>query len=411
MLFYTTIALLTMKKHILIISAVFPPEQVTSALMTYDVAKELVKSYQVTVLRPHPTRPIGVRFENAELEGEPFETIVVDSYTCPESRLVGRMKESRSFSKQCVKYIKAHKDEIDFVYNGAWQLFGVHMVAMAAVKYKIPYLITVQDIYPESLLTGYHYPGIVEKMVKTVFMPIDKYYTSHAVKVRTISDEMADYMSETRHLPRNHYVVTNNWQNDEDFDNLPDKGNEETQSVFAYVGSINVHANVDLIIKAFHKANLNNAELRIYGGGNRKEQCMALVRELGAKNISFDLVSREEVPAIQAKADVTVFALPKGNGGICLPSKMTSYMLSGKPILASIDKGSTAERYINEAQCGFAVEPDNLEALAEGFIKFGKMDKATLDQMSKNSRRFAVENLTRKANLPKVIEIIESAIN
>ncbi len=400
-----------MKNKILIISAVFPPEQVTSALMTYDIAKELAKLYQVIVLRPHPTRPIGAHFENAELEGEPFDAIVLDSYTCPESRLIGRMKESFSFSKQCVKYIKAHKDEIGFIYNGAWQLFGVHMVAKAAVKYKIPYLITVQDIYPESLLTGHHYPRIVEKLVKTVLMPMDKYYTSHAVKVRTISDEMADYMSETRHLPRNHYVVMNNWQNDEDFEDLPEKGAEENRFVFAYVGSINVHAKVDLIIKAFHKANLDNAELRIYGGGNRKEQCIALVQELGAKNITFGLVNREEVPSIQAKADVTVFALPKGNGGICLPSKMTSYMLSGKPILASIDKGSAAERYINDAQCGFSVEPDNLEALAEGFKKFGKMDKATLDQMSMNSKWFAGKNLTRKANLPKVIEIIESAIN
>ncbi len=379
--------------------------------MTYDIAKELAKFYNVTVLHPRPTRSIGARFENPELSREPFEIILVDSYTCPGSRLIGRMKESISFSKTCVKYIKAHKGEVDFIYNGAWQLFGVHMVAKTAVKYKIPYLITVQDIYPESLLTGHHYPLVVEKLVKMVFLPMDKYYTSHAVKVRTISDEMAVYMSETRHLPRNHYVIMNNWQNDEDFEDLLEKEKEETRFVFIYVGSINVHANVDLIIKAFHEARLENAVLRIYGSGNRKEQCMALVQELGDKRITFGMVSREEVPVTQAKADVTVFALPKGNGGICLPSKMTSYMLSGKPILASIDKGSIAERYINEAQCGFAVEPDNIEALAEGFKMFSKMDKATLDQMSKNSRRFAEENLTRKVNLPKVIEIIESAIN
>lgn len=399
-----------MKGKILIISAVFPPEQVTSALMTYDIAKELSKTHNVTVLRPCPTRPIGAQFEDVELKGEPFETVLVDSYTCPESRLMGRMKESISFSKQCVKYIKAHKDELAFIYNGAWQLFGVNMVAKIAVKYNIPYLITVQDIYPESLLTGHHYPGKVEKMVKTVFLPMDKYYTSHAIKVRTISDEMADYMSKTRRIPRNHYVVMNNWQNDEDFENLPIK-EQNNSFVFAYVGSINVHANVDLIIKAFHEARLENAELRIYGGGNRKEQCINLVRDLGEKNVTFGLVNREEVPAIQAKADVTVFALPKGNGGICLPSKMTSYMLSGKPILASIDKGSTAERYINEAQCGIAVEPDNLEALIKGLKTFGMMKKEQLDQMSKNSRLFAEKNLTRKANLPKVIQIIESTIN
>lgn len=398
-------------KKILIISAVFPPEQVTSALMTYVIAKELAKKYNVTVLRPRPTRPMGAHFENVELTGELFETVLVESYTCPESRLIGRMKESISFSKQCVKYIKAHKDEIGFIYNGAWQLFGVNMVAKTAVKYKIPYLITVQDIYPESLLTGHHYPKIVEKCVKYLFLPMDKYYTSHACKVRTISDEMADYMSQTRHISRDHYVVMNNWQNDEDFENLPQKESKGSRIVFAYVGSINVHANVDLIIKAFHEAYLDDAELQIYGGGNRKEHCQELVQNLGNKNISFGQVSREEVPAVQAQADVTVFALPKGNGGICLPSKMTSYMLSGKPILASIDKGSTAERYIKEAKCGIAVEPDNLAALTEGFIKFAKMEKDKLDQMSNNSRRFAEDNLTIKANLPKVIEIIENAIN
>ena len=379
--------------------------------MTYDIAKELAKSYKVTVLRPRPTRPIGAHFKNEELARDPFETILVDSYTCPESRLMGRMRESISFSKQCVKYIQAYKDEIDFIYNGAWQLFGVNMVAKTAVKYKIPYLITVQDIYPESLLTGHHYPKMVEKCVKYLFLPMDRYYTSHACKVRTISDEMADYMSRTRCLPRDHYVVMNNWQNDEDFENLPQKEAMGNRVVFAYVGSINVHANVDLIIKAFHEAKLDDAELQIFGGGNRKEQCKELVKNLGNRDISFGQVSREEVPAIQAKADVTVFALPKGNGGICLPSKMTSYMLSGKPILASIDKGSTAERYIKEAQCGIAVDPDNLEALTEGFRVVAKLEKGKLEQMSKNSRKFAEENLTRKANLPKVIKIIENAIN
>lgn len=398
-------------KKILIISGVFPPEQVTSALMTYDIAKELSKKYRVTVLRPIPTRPIGAHFDKPLIVDDSFETIMVHSYTCPESRLIGRMRESLSFSKQCVKYIKAHKEEIDFIYNGAWQLFGVNMVAKTAVKYNIPYLITVQDIYPESLLTGHHYPKLVEKCVKCLFLPMDKYYTSHAYKVRTISEEMAEYMSETRHIPRGHYVVMNNWQNDEDFEGLPQKECKGSKIVFAYVGSINVHANVDLIIKAFHDANLTDAELQIYGGGNRKEQCQKLVQDLGINNVTFGQVSREEVPSVQAKADVTVFALPKGNGGICLPSKMTSYMLSGKPILASIDKGSTAERYIKEAQCGIPVDPDNITALTEGYRIFAKLDKDKLKQMSTNSRKFAEENLTRKANLPKVIEIIENALN
>ena len=73
------------KRKIIIVSAVFPPEQVTSALMTYDIAKELSKNYKVTVLRPRPTRPIGAHFDNTELTGEPFDVVTVDSFTCQQT--------------------------------------------------------------------------------------------------------------------------------------------------------------------------------------------------------------------------------------------------------------------------------------------------------------------------------------
>lgn len=46
-------------KNILIISAVFHPEPLTSAMMNYDLAEELAKEHNVTVLRPKPSRPIG----------------------------------------------------------------------------------------------------------------------------------------------------------------------------------------------------------------------------------------------------------------------------------------------------------------------------------------------------------------
>ena len=61
-----------MSKHVLIVSAVFPPEQVTSAFLNYDLAHELAKGYKVTVLRPYPTRPIGAKFENVEVDDKSF---------------------------------------------------------------------------------------------------------------------------------------------------------------------------------------------------------------------------------------------------------------------------------------------------------------------------------------------------
>ena len=271
-------------------------------------------------------------------------------------------------------------------------------------------MVTVQDIYPESILTGHQYPAIINYAVKKLLTPIDKFYCKHATKVRTISMEMARYMAHTRGIPLEHYLVLNNWQNDEDYEDV-NFVRDDGQLVFAYVGSINAHSNVQLLIKAFFKAKLSNAVFKIYGGGNQCAECKDLASALDAHNVHFSFIDRKKVPEVQANADVLVFALPKGNGGLCLPSKLTSYMLSGKPVLASIDKDSASVRYIGEAECGIAVEPDCEEALIAAFRSFSNMDKTKLSAMGENSKRFAAFNLTRKANLPKIIEEIDKHLS
>lgn len=389
--------------NILIISGVFVPEPLTSAVMNYDLAVALQGKYSVTVLRPYPTRPIGKDYSSYQ-EKYPFRCITLPSFTCPESKLIGRFRESISFGKACKEYILAHQKEIDFVYNASWQLFGYKIVAKVCKECNIPYMVPIQDIYPESLLTNKHYPKLVEKIIMACLLPIDRYYQKNAYRVRTISDEMADYLSKTRGVSREKYLVLDNWQNDEDFSyTTPPKG----KLVFGYVGSINAHSNTELIIRAFYEADIPNSELRIYGGGNHKDLCVNLVKELKMNNVVFDLVNRNEVPNVQSQANVLVLALPKGNGGLCLPSKVTSYMLSGRPVLASVDLESTTSRYIANANCGKTVEPDDVSALTDGFKYFASLSDEEMVGMGKNSRGFAEMNLSKKANLAKVVDAID----
>ena len=396
-------------KKVLIVSAVFSPELVTSAFLNYDLAKALAKVYDVTVLRPYPTRPIGARFESAEMEDKTFKTILVDSYTHPQSELLGRFKESNDFGKKSVEYIEKHHSEIDFVYNDGWQLFGLYLVAKVCKKYGIPYMVPIQDIYPECLFTNKNYPAVMKWLIKTILLPVDRYYQKHAACVRTISYEMRDYLSETRGVAKENYLVVNNWQNDDDFMNLP-AAKESDKIVFEYVGSINVHANVDLMIKAFAEANIPNSEFRIYGGGNQKENCQQLVKDLGLTNVSFGFVSRNEIPAVQSDASVLILALPTGNGNLCLPSKLTSYLLSGRPVLASVDQDSSTKRILEGEGCGKTVVPDDKDALINGFKYFAKLTSENRKKMGENSREYALKHLTREVNLQKVISTIKSIL-
>ena len=400
-----------MKKraNILIVSGVFLPEPLTSARMNYDLAKDLAKDCDVTVLRPVPSRPIGNKYGSGrELDQiDAFEIVTLKSYTSPESRIMGRIKESISFSMACLSYLRQNKKKYDLVYNDAWQLCGLYIIAKYCKRRNIPYVVPIQDVYPESLLTHLKSNNIVNKLIFSILLPIDKYYQKNAVVVRTISEEMADYLSKTRHIHRSQYQVVYNWQDS------PQSHFVETYNskiVFAYFGSVNEHANVELIIQSFIALNQQNSVLWIYGAGNRLDECKKLVDRTHVNNVIFGKFTPENMYDLQSKADVLVLALPSGNGTLAFPSKLSSYLFSGKPILASVDNGCAVDRMIALNKCGKSVGPDDVTCLTEGFLFFLKMDYSERCAMGKRGKDFADTFLTKEKNLGKVVDMIKNSI-
>ena len=60
-------------KKVLLALSVFPPEPIVSANLMADLAEELSKTYIVTVLRPHPTRPKGFKMPEYESSSFPYK--------------------------------------------------------------------------------------------------------------------------------------------------------------------------------------------------------------------------------------------------------------------------------------------------------------------------------------------------
>ena len=393
-------------KNILICSGVFPPEPITSAKLNFDLAMALSDKYGVTVLTPKPTRPYGYVFDNAPTPSYPFKHIVLDSYTHPRSSFIGRMRESISFGRKCKKFIEENKEDIDFVYNCGWQIFGLYIIAKTCVKYNIPYIVPIQDVYPESLSSKLPQIRFIKWLLKHTIGKLDKYYQRHAYRVRTITDSMADYLSRTRNVTLENYLVVANWQDETCFINTHSSQIYDETIRFMFAGNNNKQANVDLIIYAFMKANIPNSKLYIMGGGNAKEHCEQIVNDSKCENIFFGNIPEGKVAEIQEKADVMVLALKKGTGTQGVPSKLTAYMLSGKPIIASVDTNCDTARIIHNANCGIVVAPDDINALADAFIKISQMKKSTLDDLGKNSKEYALKNLSRTSNLEKICNCI-----
>ncbi|MBI9063782.1 MAG: hypothetical protein JEZ14_17505 [Marinilabiliaceae bacterium] len=136
---------------ILLVSSVFPPEPVVSATIGRDMAEALSENCEVMVVTPKPTRPLGFSFKKLSTGNQKFKHFVLNSYTYPESRLFGRLRESYSFGKHVVDYIKKYKAEIQCVYIHSWPLVAPYKIVKASKKYSLPTIIHIVDIYPEAL--------------------------------------------------------------------------------------------------------------------------------------------------------------------------------------------------------------------------------------------------------------------
>ncbi len=391
---------------ILIVTAVFPPEPVVSANLSFDIANALAVKEEVAVISPPPTRPFGMEFDTDERSKEyPFEHRVLDTYTCPESRLFGRAKESYSLGIATQKYIEENHSKIEVIYANTWPLFAQKYLVETAARYKIPLVLHIQDIYPESISEKIPFVG---SLLNRLLLPVDAKILKNATKIVTISYKMKTYLTESRHLEEDKISVIRNWQDDDMF--IHDKAQNASEGnepfTFMYLGSISPTAGVDLLIRAFGKAGLKEARLIVAGGGSDKEKCMKIAKNYDDKEIEFVEVSGKEVPGMQAKTDVLMLPLKRGVAKTALPSKLTAYMLSAKPVIASIDIDSEPADMIRDNGCGLVVEPEDEQALIRSMREIYEMNSDALSKMGEKSVMYAKAHLSREHNLSKLVTII-----
>jgi glycosyltransferase involved in cell wall biosynthesis len=389
---------------ILIASALFPPETVVSANLSYDIALELATNNEVVVLSPKPTRPYGVIFDELYKLNKQFEHVVLNSYTCSRSNIFGRFRESYSLGRYIAKYIDNNHQKISVIYANIWPLFAQRALLKNAEKYGIPVVLHVQDIYPESLSEKIK---AMKGLINILFTPIDRKNLELSTHIVTISEQMKGYLIKTRRISKDKFSIIHNWQNDSNF--VEFQGAEVREKGgnfrFLYLGTINITAGVDLLIHAFSKADMLNTSLIIAGDGPDKKRCIQIAKKYN-KSIHFKSASPKQVPELQAESEVLLLPLKKGVAKTALPSKMTAYMMSGKPIIASIDTDSGAAEIIKLNDCGWVVEAENEGGLIRCMQKAREADSGLLKKMGDASLQYAKNNLSKVSNLHKISSII-----
>jgi colanic acid biosynthesis glycosyl transferase WcaI len=405
---------------VLIVSAVFPPETAVTAQTSFQIADELFRrGHQVTVLAPFPSRPDGELFKGYRrslyrTENMGFSVIRCFSLLSRTSTMGSRLLEHIGFAiTSSLRVLFASRPDI--IYMSSWVIFGSAMASAAAWLRGIPVAMSIQDAYPESL--SRHKKIAPQSLLFRVLRGLDSRIAHSAKALIVISDRFRETYTFDRGVPADRIHVLQNW-GDASSVNIDARGAYALRQKYGitdhailavYLGNIGAAAGVETMIEAFEFLwNDENICMLIAGAGSRLQACQELVDKNGLQDRVFFYTSwsKKDTGIILGAADVLLLPTHGEQSLVSVPSKLISYMLSGRPVLAMVLGNSETAELITAAKAGWVVPPGDPVGAASALKVIAANPREDLRAAGARGLDYALCHLTREANLPKMIQLL-----
>ncbi len=250
-----------------------------------------------------------------------------------------------------------------------------------------PMFFWVTDLWPESIeATGVvknkSIIGLVAVMVRWLYKHSDKILvTSKGFIPRVKSLGVKD--SQIIYFPQ----WAEKLYSEKLSDNFQDPLIPSSGFKIMFAGNIGSSQDFKTIVEAaLLLKNYNEIYFLILGDGLMKKWAEAeVIKHNLQKNFIFlGKKPVEMMPNYYSKSDVMLMSLTNTDlFSITVPSKLQSYLASGKPVLASMN-GEGAD-IVNEWKAGLTCPASNPKLLSETILSMSKLSKSELDSMGKNA--------------------------
>ena len=395
------------KKHILVISQYFYPEQ----FRINDICSEWVKrGYKVTVITGIPNYPQGKFYEGYGFCKKRKDTYQgIDVIRIP---LIPRGKNPLQLALNYFSFVLSGwfwkvftSIKADFVF-----IFEVSPMTQAlpgvwyAKKRKIPCYLYVQDLWPENveIITGIKNPriiGAIGKMVDYIYSRCTKIFTTSKSFVEAIHDRGVPY-DKIEYWPQ----YAEDFYQPSKVESVPEIPNDESFNV-VFAGNIGQAQGLDILVDAAEIIR-NKYEYKIryniIGDGRYREELGNIVKTKQLADV-FNFIPRQpatRIPDFLAASDVAFLSLSDSPlFAMTIPAKLQSYMACGIPIIASA-AGETAA-IINDSSAGLCGRPGNAEELADNIVKLINMSEENLKIAGNNARKYYDDNFDKSSLLDK----------
>lgn len=177
--------------------------------------------------------------------------------------------------------------------------------------------------------------------------------------------------------------------------------------IVLHAGNMGLKQGLEQVIDAARCAETTDSRLQIVlmGDGNQRARLMELAE--GLENVTFaPFVERERLVDVLAAADILLLSERSTVRDMSLPSKLTSYLAAGRPVIAAVDPAGASAAEVRRADAGVVVEAGDAPSLVRAIIDL-MADPAEIQRVGENSRHYAETSLGAAASLATVSAIVD----
>ncbi len=393
------------------------PDSTGNGPLLTDLSRRLVsRGHEVTVVCgfPHygrdevPEEYRGKWWMAEEEEG--VRILRVHNYA---SRNVGRLHKALGYLLFTLTVVlgglRAGKVDVILAPSPPLSL-GVSAWVLSKVK-RAPFVYNVQDLFPEAYV---ELGALKSPWAIRFFKSLARFVYAKASRVvcvmKSLTEAVAGYGIDE------HKILTiPNWadaaeiapcERENDFANEHGLNGE---FVVQYAGNLGMSQRLDLVLDCARQMADENVHFVLIGSGAQKGELASAIEEGELGNVTLlDTQPRERLAEVLGSCDVAIVPLTAGMSRTSFPSKIYTIMASGRPMIAALDTGSDARRFVEECECGMVIDPDDGGQMLAA-IRTLKRDTQRAARMGKQGRLEVEKRDLREKSLAAYEEVLEAA--
>ena len=396
--------------RILILTLVFPPDNVSTAQLMGDLASDLAAAghdVRVITTTPHynrdpdaesrqPLRRAGWFFFRSDFHGIP----VLHARVGAKQRGIIRRILSWGGFHVLTTMAAMRGPRPDVILCPSPPLTIGVSAWIVALRHRSRFVYNVQEVYPDIAI---RLNAVRSRLMIRLLYALERFVYRKAHAVTVISVAMRQNLL-GKGTPPGKVEIIPNFVDAGVLAPLP-KDNPFSRRhalvdkfVISYAGNMGPAQDLDTFLDAAATLREHD-EIRflMVGNGIARDRLEARARELALDNLLFlPHQPFSEVPHIYASSDVNLVPLARSTGFDALPSKIYRILACERPVVACTDLQSELAETVRASGAGVVVEPANASRLADTILELSR-DRGRCAAMGKRGRAYVLEHFTRGA--------------